>query len=340
MQHMKSLSHTLADAVCSWFPHELPSPGAGNGALSELYCFDLGTNTGISRLRFGAPLESCTLHLATRQELEAQRRQGKERTLDIRFERFFKLLLKFIRPGVGIVIEDVGFSTSRMQSQLWGSWRSALWAVAVLRPGVRMFCVPVGTLKEFATGDSSAQKLAMAQALAKHRPQDYKLVQGEIEKVDGTIADDNEVDAIWLALYAEAVERGERSFLGVYQRKQLKAAERREKKAQRRLKARLKSAAKAAQIKAKKRAIRTALRSLGTCCGVFRKHVRHQAVCRKCGARVAMPKISPLSGQSDPPSVGWPLSPVLQSTLAASTDPSHDICASGEPSIKMPDFAN
>ncbi len=48
---------------------------------------DLGTRNGRTLLEDGIVLQSNTLLLATPEELEEQRRTGKERTLDVRFSR-------------------------------------------------------------------------------------------------------------------------------------------------------------------------------------------------------------------------------------------------------------
>ena len=279
-------------APCGPAAHSVAKPTT-NLVLPEgaLWCFDLGTSTGVY-FRKAEARRSWTVHWATKAELEEQRREGKDRTLDVRFDRYLKFLLDRIYDGDTVTFEDVGFSSPRMSSHSWASFRSAIWALASLRPGVRVVAVPVGTLKQFAAGKTSADKRDMARALARYRPQEYKLVQGDqIQKVDGTIADHNEVDAIWLGLYAEAVERGERSLLSAYDRKQLKIVQRREKKAQRRFKRRLKNAAKVAHAKARQRALRFAIKSLGTCCGVFRKQHYRQAICSKCGSQVPLPKI-------------------------------------------------
>jgi hypothetical protein len=189
-----------------------------------------------------------------------------------------------------IVFEDVEFASTRMQSQLWASLRTSIWAVALAHPDIGIFGVPVATLKQFATGKGGAQKLEMAQALARCRPGSYKLgTEESLLKADGELADDNEIDAIWLAYYAQAVDAGERSFLGVYQRKQIAKAERLRKKAERRQQARARRTAVRAMTKSKRRAINDAIRAMGKCCGVFRNQVRRKAVCSGCGDAIIIP---------------------------------------------------
>lgn len=291
---------------------------------------DLGTHTGWALFQEAAHLESGTLHLASEEELEIQRREGKDRTLDIRFARFYDFLVWHLQEGVTrIVFEDVGFVSTRMQTQLWASLRSAIWAAALPYPGVAIFGLPVTTLKHFATGNGHVQKLEMAQALADLLPASYALEGELVRKADGTFADDNEVDAIWLARYTQAVDRGERTFLGVYQRRLLEASDRRKRRKQRKQKAKAKQAATAAAAKAKRRALKAAIRSLGRCCGVFRSQDGRRAVCPKCGSKASIPKTAVpadlvLHSEDSPgftPNSIWNVSSVPQPALAEC--PSH-----------------
>lgn len=249
---------------------------------------DLGTHVGWSILEDGRILQSGTYHLATDEELEAQRREGKERTLDIRFVRIVEFLNDKIRLGVErIVFEDVTFSGSPMQNQLWASLRAAIWAVT-RTASVIICCVPVTTLKVFATGSTRADKLAMAKALVNAEPATYQWDQNtSIVSTGGRIADDNEVDAIWLARFASAVDRGEQDFLTAYQRKinrrEKRRAEHRAAKAARKAR----KAQKLAEVRARKKLLAEAVKASGPCCGVLRRLApRNRAVCPKCGQAV------------------------------------------------------
>ncbi len=284
------------------------------GFHNKTLVLDLGTDTGWACLAGGQLLKSGTIQLATDDELEVQRREGKERTLDVRFVRLYQFLNQHLADGVTrVVFEDVEFASTRMQSQLWASLRSAIWAAALLHPQLNVCVLPVATLKHFATGNGHVRKPQMAEALAVRQPQDYTLVnEGKLQKSDGNLADHNEVDALWLAYFTLAVDRGEQSFLGVHERKKIEAAERREQKARRREKAKQKKAAEIAHQKAKKQAVRSLLKSLGPCCGVFRRQERNLAVCPKCGRRVALPKIRVPSAAGDQESVHPVSTPVPQ----------------------------
>lgn len=279
-----------APTTCGAPPREYrgdPADSAPKSTATGLtLTVDLGTNTGWC-LMIGSQLsESGTLQLASEEELEAQRREGRERTLDLRWVRFHAFLSKHLGGGVNrIVFEDVGFAPTRMQTQLWASLRAAIWAVAN-GSSIEVFCVPVATLKVFATGDPKAQKQQMLQALVDIDSEAFELSADVVIRRKSRLPmDHNEVDAIWLARFTAAVDRGERQFLSVFQRKALAQQARRKqrlaKKAQRE--------AKRIAEKALKSKLRSALKAAGRCCGVFRLLAKGRtAVCSKCGNRLRL----------------------------------------------------
>ena len=254
---------------------------------------DLGTRTGWAVLEDGIPRKSGTLLLATEDELAQQRRAGEERTFDVRFARLYAFILQHIEQGTTrIVFEDIIFATTQMQTQLWASLRTAIWATAVKHPALSVFGVPVATLKRYATGNGGANKVQMAEALLCAEPACFTHMQGDcVVRMNGSLLDDNEVDAIWLARCTQSVDRGERSFLGACQRKFVAKAQRREKKAERKRAAKAKREAQKAEAMAKRLAIKAAIRSLGKCCGVWRQHHRRRAFCPKCGSSIVLPKL-------------------------------------------------
>jgi hypothetical protein len=237
--------------------------------------------------------------LATEEELDCQRRQGKDRLLDVRFVRMHAFLTTEVHDGVKrVVFEDVLFASTSSQTQLWSSLRCAVWASALSYPELSIFAVPTATLKKFATGNGHADKQQMAQALVVREPARYISVQGDrVLKFDGSLADDNEVDALWLGYFTAAVDRGEQAFLGVHQRHQLAKAEQEKKRAEARKLAKAKRLAAVAEAKAKQAALRTAIRSLGRCCGIWRLADNRRAICRKCGSTVRLPKLKVLMPQ-------------------------------------------
>jgi hypothetical protein len=102
---------------------------------------------------------------------------------------------------------------------------------------VEICCVQVGTLKRFATGTGRAQKVDMARALASAEPGLYHLAEDlTVIRIDGNPMDDDQVDAIWLARFTMAVDRGEQAFLSGFERKSARKQEKRAKRAARKAK--------------------------------------------------------------------------------------------------------
>jgi len=153
----------------------------------NILALDLGTNTGYAHGLNGV-LQAGTWQLATAAEIKAWGKNRLRRRCDPRMQRLSNLLVELPKPDI-VVFEDVEFSTSTGQTQLWASYRATVW----LSLGTRchMECVPVSTLKKFATGSGSADKPAMAAALFKQQPE---------LKTAGL--DDNAIDAIWLYSWA------------------------------------------------------------------------------------------------------------------------------------------
>lgn len=256
---------------------------------------DLGTKTGWT-ITDESVLQSGTIKLASEEELQLQRVEGKERTLDVRFVRLLNFIATHVQQGKvkRIVFEDVQFASTQMQAQLWASLRAAIWG-AINGTNIEVFCVPVGTLKVFATGSGSAKKPEMASSLSKVEPTIYTLSpQGTLLKTEGTeviTIDDNEVDAIWLGRFDISVEKGERDYTGVYQRKAKEKAEKRAKKLQKRNEAKAKAAADKAELKVKADKLKASIKALGRCCGVWREAAPFgKAVCPKCQVAISIPK--------------------------------------------------
>lgn len=239
-----------------------------NSLLTTL-TLDIATETGWALLKGGRILETGTLVLATDAEIQKQETSGGDRTGDIRFTRLLLFVEQQVRDGVErIVFEDVQFTRSIAQAQLWPSLRAAVWA-ACRASHVNVQCVPATTLKVFAGGNISADKAFMAEALAQTDASTYAWnVDKKLVTSDGKELDHNQVDAIWLARYATAVDAGRQQFLYTAQRKAAAKAEKRSKRA--------------AQVAAAK--------ASGRCCGLLRRPGPFgRAVCRKCGKTVKLP---------------------------------------------------
>jgi len=129
-----------------------------------------------------------------------------DRRCDARIPELYRHLQALHRVHAirGIAFEDVQFSSSTMQTQLWASLRATVWLFAALH-GVKIECLATGRLKQFATGHGGATKDMMAAFLVKKHPEKFKIAPGGVLDLEsGHKKDDNAVDA--LHLYEWAVQ--------------------------------------------------------------------------------------------------------------------------------------
>lgn len=97
-----------------------------------------------------------------------------------------RLLALSPRPEL-VIFEDVEFSSYTLQCQMWASFRTVAWLTF---PEVFFECVPVQTLKKFATGHGGATKDMMESAYRR------------TFKVEENGLDNNAFDALWLYQWA------------------------------------------------------------------------------------------------------------------------------------------
>ena len=180
---------------------------------------DLGTNTGFcfADTRKGLSQSVGTWCLAAKGETTEQAKTGGERTGDFRYKRLYEHIHETVVEGAvrRIVFEDVLFASSQAQAQLWSSFRTAIWQMNVNIPGLIVQCVPVQTLKIFATGNGAAQKEDMAEALYTSP----ELTQRERDYLLKLKLDDNAVDAVWLWLYARNMDTTGASWSSVWEKR-------------------------------------------------------------------------------------------------------------------------
>jgi len=160
----------------------------------NVLALDLGSTTGFAFTQIGGPIPQIgSKTWATTKELRDQKTRRMDRRGDIRVVRFFDWLtnLHAVAKFDTVIFEDVQFSSSTAQTQLWSSFRTTVWLAF---PKTLIETVPVGTLKKFATGSGSADKPAMLAALVRRAPELITL---------GVTPDDNAVDATWLWLWAQ-----------------------------------------------------------------------------------------------------------------------------------------
>lgn len=157
--------------------------------MKTILGIDIGTNTGVCYNCQPLMKHICeTWKLATPKEITAFSRQRLNRRNDPRVLTFRKKLDQVPRPDI-VVFEDVQFASSTYQVQLWAALRSVIWLTF---PDRLIDCVPVATLKRFATGHGGATKEMMAQALKKQHSYMWS-----------NDLDDNAVDAAWLWIWAK-----------------------------------------------------------------------------------------------------------------------------------------
>jgi len=169
----------------------------------RILALDLGTQTGFAFEAENYGRTFGTWELASAKALRLAKKLRMDRLGDLRVRDLWERISRF-RQTIGIdllVWEDVQFSSSTAQTQLWASLRTTLW-LAAQAGGIKVECCPVGTLKLFATGHGKADKNMMAEALARN---DYRfqLKNGRVQDgLTGIFIDDNAVDAIHLLNWA------------------------------------------------------------------------------------------------------------------------------------------
>lgn len=160
--------------------------------MKNILALDLGTHAGYAfdaGVFATAQAQLCcgTWTLATAREITQWGKLRLSRRCDPRIIRFYDHVRMF-NPGI-IVFEDVQFASSTYQVQLWASLRAVIWLTF---PDRIIDCVPVATLKKFATGHGGATKPMMSASLRRKHPALWS-----------ASLDDNAVDAAWLWLWAK-----------------------------------------------------------------------------------------------------------------------------------------
>lgn len=161
---------------------------------------DFGTQTGFAlysdRIKGSVGSMGSWTLLGPKEKALVAKSRG--RSLDPRVPRLFEKLKTLESLGGGPVLrvafEDVRFSSSMAQGQLWSALRATAWTAF---PRATWKCVPTGTLKSFATGCGNAEKPQMLAAL----PRRYR------EMVEFFGHDDNAVDAFWVGRWAGYMEQ-------------------------------------------------------------------------------------------------------------------------------------
>jgi Holliday junction resolvasome RuvABC endonuclease subunit len=157
--------------------------------MLKILALDLGTKTGVAR-NYGPPPFEETWELSTATEVTRWGKQRLTRRCDPRIGRLYQRLIDRHQEEPDLIVfEDVEFSTYTKQTQLWASFRTAVWLAFDGRAVIE--CVSVTTLKKFATGSGAADKAAMRRAMFKQFPDTSRDL------------DDNAIDALWVLKWAE-----------------------------------------------------------------------------------------------------------------------------------------
>ena len=137
------------------------------------------------------PLVAWTHKLATKSEIAEWNKTRITRRCDPRIQRLADLLKSLPKPDL-VTFEDVLFSTYTLQCQLWSAFRTAVWLT--FGQSAILDCIPVSTLKLFATGSGAADKTAMERSFRKRHPELLSCLK---DKTDDTF------DAAWIYLWTQ-----------------------------------------------------------------------------------------------------------------------------------------
>jgi len=157
----------------------------------SILALDLGTDTGYAFGSEDSNLEVGTWKLGTAKEIAEWGMTRLRRRCDPRVPRLFQKLKSQFSPDI-FIFEDVEFQSSTYQTQLWSSLRGAVWCAFEVSNALIIECVPVGTLKKFATGSGNATKPMMESSLFRLYP----------EWKSAKLSDDA-IDALWLWKWAQ-----------------------------------------------------------------------------------------------------------------------------------------
>ncbi len=160
---------------------------------------DIGTKTGFALSVAGLTTSVGTWTLSSTKAITFDKQCRLDRRLDPRIPCLYAAIKNthFTHPLDWLFFEDVQFSVTTGQVQLWSSLRAAVW-LAAFHLKIQIDCCPVGTLKKFGSGYGASSKSGMAYALTKTDPR-FKLEGKKVRDTEtNQLLDDNAVDAIHL----------------------------------------------------------------------------------------------------------------------------------------------
>lgn len=170
----------------------------------RILSLDLGTKTGWAVGDSEKLIDCGTWPLATAKEIKIAGLTRMNRRLDPRIPMLWGYLHNqhLNAPLDWVVFEDVQFSSTTMQTQLWSSFRTVTWLFASINR-VQIECLPVGKLKIFATNYGAATKEMMSKyLLTGEDPRFFLDSRTKSVQFNDKILDDNAVDAVHLLKWA------------------------------------------------------------------------------------------------------------------------------------------
>lgn len=169
--------------------------------MKTILALDLGTTTGWAYRSRSGGITAGSWLLQTEAARKAAAKTRADRRLDPRVPALYHRICHIWadhkcdeginQPIDFLVFEDVQFSRYTLQTQLWSSFRAAVWLFCYLHR-VQTDCIPVTTLKQFATGSGAADKDFMIRTATQLFP-------------TITIVDDNCADALHLLQWATTI---------------------------------------------------------------------------------------------------------------------------------------
>lgn len=133
----------------------------------NVIALDLGTTTGFCANN-GSDFAVGSWTLAAPKEIKSWGLTRLNRRRDPRPQRLCQKVLGLLFVPDVLIFEDCQFSSTTYQTQLWSSLRTSLWMC--LGDSTLFECLPVGTLKKWATGNGAAKKEQMIFAARTQRP--------------------------------------------------------------------------------------------------------------------------------------------------------------------------
>jgi hypothetical protein len=168
----------------------------------KILALDIATATGWAH-NLEDSLKLGTWKLSSDTEVRGWNKARMCRRNDPRVGRLYSQLEVYRGKVDAVVFEDVQFQTYTQQCQLWSSLRAAVWLA--FEGAALIECVPVTTLKQFATGHGGATKGMMMAAAVRDSNNRFRMKNETsiLDTLTNETLDDNAADAYHLFRWAQ-----------------------------------------------------------------------------------------------------------------------------------------